>query len=119
MKLKMKLELRTLKKIADEVVHEDDSYVVVVPANVYENPLDTIPTPSFDGINGCYGSATEEQLKLFYGDSMPYKPVIGVKGLKTEIFSLFDGVINLLTFLSKSLTHQHAWKRSLRTKSRR
>lgn len=81
MKLKMKLELRTLKKIADEVVHEGDSYVVVVPATVYENPLDTVPTQSFEGINGCYGSATEEQLKSFFGDNIPYKATNGAKGM--------------------------------------
>lgn len=91
MKLKMKLELRTLKKIADEVVQEGDSYVVVVPATVYENPLDTIPTQSFDGINGSYGSATEEQLKTFFGDHLPHKAVVAVKGLK-QSFPLFAGV---------------------------
>ncbi|KAG4079059.1 hypothetical protein HA402_001714 [Bradysia odoriphaga] len=79
MKLKMKLELRTLKKIADEVVHEGDNYVVVVPANVYENPLDTIPIQSFEGINGCYGSATEEQLKAFFGENIPYNTTAGTK----------------------------------------
>ncbi|XP_037027516.1 uncharacterized protein LOC119068149 [Bradysia coprophila] len=85
MKLKMKLELRTLKKIADEVVHEgDSSYVVVVPANVYENPLDTIPIQSFEGINGCYGSATEEQLKSFFGENIPYNTTAGAKDLGTS-----------------------------------
>lgn len=85
MKLKMKLELRTLKKITEEVVHEGDSYVVVVPANVYENPLDTIPIQSHEGIIGCYGSATAEQLKMFYGDNIP-KSVSITKGLKNFCF---------------------------------
>lgn len=80
MKLKMKLELRALKKITEEVVHEGDSYAVVVPANVYENPLDTVPIQSHEGINGFYGTATEEQLKTFFGENIPLTLI--AKGLK-------------------------------------
>ncbi|KAJ6638418.1 hypothetical protein Bhyg_11153 [Pseudolycoriella hygida] len=70
MKLKMKLEMKALKKITEEVVNEGNDYIVVVPANVYENPLDTIPIPSHEGIKGCYGSATEEQIRNFFGDNV-------------------------------------------------
>ncbi len=89
MKLKMKLELRTLKKITEEVVYEGDNYVVVVPANVYENPTDTVPIQSYEGINGCYGSATEEQVKMFFGEHIPLtKSTTGTKGLKLSFFFL-------------------------------
>lgn len=96
MKLKMKLELRTLKKITEEVVHEGDSYVVVVPANVYENPLDTIPIQSHEGISGCYGSATEAQLKTFFGENIPVKAVPIAKGLKHFFFAfeIYDFTTN-------------------------
>lgn len=89
MKLKMKLELRALKKITEEVVHEGDSYVVVVPANVYENPLDSIPIQSHEGINGCYGGhVTYEQLKMFFGENIPQKTTPPLtKGLKRIFYS--------------------------------
>lgn len=90
MKLKMKLELRALKKITEEVVHEGGNYVVVVPANVYENPLESVPIQSHEGLNGCYGSATEEQIKTFFGENIPMKTATSnAKGLTQFLFSNF------------------------------
>lgn len=87
MKLKMQLELRALKKITEEVVHEGDSYVVVVPSNVYESPLDTVPVPSHEGLTGCYGSATEEQLKAFFGENIPLNSSV-TPGAKGNVFGI-------------------------------
>lgn len=71
MKLKMKLQLRALKKITEEVVQEGDNHVVVIPANVFENPSDTVLQHSYEELNGRYGSATIEQLRMFFRKGMP------------------------------------------------
>lgn len=81
MKLKMKIESRALKKITEEVLHEGNNYVVVVPENVYINPLETVAISSYDGIPGCYGSATEDQLKEFFGKNDPPETPVSEKGL--------------------------------------